>query len=40
MSPPGQVLLVNPWIYDFAAHNLWIEPLGLLTIAAALRDSG
>jgi radical SAM superfamily enzyme YgiQ (UPF0313 family) len=36
----GQVLLINPWIYDFAAHNLWIEPLGLLTIAAALRDSG
>jgi radical SAM superfamily enzyme YgiQ (UPF0313 family) len=36
----GQVLLLNPWIYDFAAHNLWIEPLGLLTIAAALRDSG
>ena len=36
----GQVLLINPWIYDFAAHNLWIEPLGLLTIASALRDTG
>ena len=36
----GKVLLINPWIYDFAAHNLWIEPLGLLTIASALRDSG
>ena len=36
----GQVLLINPWIYDFAAHNLWIEPLGLLTIASALRASG
>ena len=36
----GQVLLINPWIYDFAAHNLWIEPLGLLTIAAALQDNG
>ncbi|MFN2169443.1 MAG: B12-binding domain-containing radical SAM protein [Anaerolineae bacterium] len=35
----GNVLLVNPWIYDFAAHNLWIEPIGLLTIAAALRDN-
>jgi len=33
-------LLVNPWIYDFAAHNLWIEPLGLLTIASALCDKG
>ena len=35
----GNVLLVNPWIYDFAAHNLWIEPIGLLTIAAAFRDN-
>jgi radical SAM superfamily enzyme YgiQ (UPF0313 family) len=40
MEPKGRVLLVNPWIYDFAAHNLWIEPLGLLTIAAVLRDNG
>lgn len=40
MSAKGQVLLVNPWIYDFAAHNLWSEPLGLLTIAAVLRDNG
>jgi hypothetical protein len=40
MNAKGHVLLVNPWIYDFAAHNLWIEPLGLLTIAAALRDNG
>ena len=34
------MLLVNPWIYDFAAYNLWSEPLGLLTIAAALRENG
>lgn len=40
MGTIGRVLLVNPWIYDFAAHNFWIEPLGLLTIAAALRDNG
>lgn len=40
MSAKGQVLLVNPWIYDFAAHNLWSEPLGLLMIAAVLRDNG
>ena len=39
-SSHGQILLVNPWIYDFAAYNLWIEPLGLLTIAAALRGAG
>jgi hypothetical protein len=40
METKGQVLLVNPWIYDFAAHNLWIEPLGLLTLAALLRNEG
>jgi radical SAM superfamily enzyme YgiQ (UPF0313 family) len=40
MSEQKQVLLINPWIYDFAAYNLWIEPLGLLTIAAVLSSSG
>lgn len=40
MPTKGHILLINPWIYDFAAYNLWIEPLGLLTIAAALRDEG
>ena len=40
MRAKGQVLLVNPWIYDFAAYNTWIEPLGLLEVAAALRDGG
>lgn len=40
MRTKGQLLLINPWIYDFAAYNSWIEPLGLLEIAAALRDNG
>jgi radical SAM superfamily enzyme YgiQ (UPF0313 family) len=40
MQARGEVLLVNPWIYDFAAFNSWSEPVGMLTIAAALRDSG
>jgi radical SAM superfamily enzyme YgiQ (UPF0313 family) len=40
MDGAAQVLLINPWIYDFAAHNLWVEPLGLLTVAAALRERG
>jgi radical SAM superfamily enzyme YgiQ (UPF0313 family) len=35
-----RVLLVNPWIYDFAAYNLWARPVGLLYIAAVLRDHG
>jgi len=40
MESQGRILLINPWIVDFAAYNLWIEPLGLLTLGAALRDNG
>jgi len=36
----AHILCINPWIYDFAAYNVWIEPLGLLTVAAALRRAG
>ncbi|MFO0753350.1 MAG: B12-binding domain-containing radical SAM protein [Thermodesulfovibrionales bacterium] len=31
-----RILLVNPWIYDFAAYNLWARPLGLLRVAEYL----
>ncbi|MDH5202956.1 MAG: radical SAM protein [Nitrospirota bacterium] len=31
-----KILLVNPWIYDFAAFNLWSRPLGLLHVAEYL----
>jgi len=34
------ILLINPWITDFAAYNLWIKPLGLLYIASILRENG
>ncbi len=37
---PTSVLLVNPWIHDFAAYDLWAEPLGLLSIGAVLREQG
>ncbi|MCX7661683.1 MAG: radical SAM protein [Candidatus Omnitrophica bacterium] len=30
------LLLVNPWIYDFSAYDLWAKPLGLLKIAEIL----
>ncbi|MBE0478383.1 cobalamin B12-binding domain-containing protein [Candidatus Aerophobetes bacterium] len=30
------ILLINPWIYDFAAYDLWLKPLGLLQIASFL----
>jgi len=33
-------LLVNPPIYDFAAHDLWLKPLGLLYIASILENAG
>ena len=29
-----KILLVNPWIHDFAAYDLWLFPLGLLNIAS------
>ena len=32
------LILVNPWIYDFAAFDLWSKPLGLLQLAAYLRQ--
>ncbi|MCK5242778.1 radical SAM protein [bacterium] len=31
-----KILLINPWIYDFAAVNLWARPLGLLQVAEFL----
>ena len=31
------LLLINPWIYDFTAYDLWSKPLGLLYIASFLR---
>ena len=34
------ILLINPWIHDFAAYDFWAKPLGLLTIAGLLRAHG
>jgi hypothetical protein len=34
------ILLINPWIHDFAAHDLWARPLGLLYLAGVVRDCG
>jgi radical SAM superfamily enzyme YgiQ (UPF0313 family) len=36
---PPHVLCVNPWIHDFAAFDFWARPLGLLTLAAILREN-
>ncbi|MCF6249195.1 MAG: cobalamin B12-binding domain-containing protein, partial [Desulfobacula sp.] len=34
------ILCVNPWIHDFAAFDFWAKPLGLLSLAAILREQG
>jgi pyruvate-formate lyase-activating enzyme len=34
------LLLINPWVYDFAAYDLWAKPLGLLYLAALLKKNG
>lgn len=34
------ILLVNPWIHDFAAYDFWAKPLGILTLAAILELHG
>jgi len=38
MTP--SLILINPWIYDFAAYDLWSKPLGLLYLAGYLRKCG
>lgn len=35
-----EILLVNPWIHDFAAYDLWAMPLGILVLATRLRRLG
>ncbi|MCL6559965.1 MAG: hypothetical protein K6U74_14460 [Firmicutes bacterium] len=37
---PVRALLINPWIYDFAAYDLWSKPIGLLKIASCLKKAG
>mgnify|MGYP000629505576 FL=1 len=34
------ILLINPWIHDFAAYDFWAKPMGLLIIASMLRHHG
>jgi radical SAM superfamily enzyme YgiQ (UPF0313 family) len=37
---PPSLILINPWIYDFAAYDLWSKPLGLLYLGGYLRNCG
>lgn len=34
------IILINPWIYDFSAYDFWYRPLGLLSLASLLRMNG
>jgi len=38
--PGPHLLLINPWIYDFAAYDFFARPLGLLYLAGWLRAQG
>lgn len=40
-KPDGpRILGINPWIYDFAAYNLWARPAGLLACLDMVRAAG
>ncbi len=39
-SQGPHILLVNPWIHDFAAYDVWAKPLGLLLLGGVLRAHG
>lgn len=34
------IIFINPWIYDFAAYDLWSKPVGLLYLASYLGRCG
>lgn len=37
MTAKKNILLINPWIYDFTACDFWLKPLGLLYVASLLK---
>ena len=40
MSSAPHILLINPYIQDFTAFDLWAKPLGLLYLGGTLRAHG
>jgi radical SAM superfamily enzyme YgiQ (UPF0313 family) len=40
MPSSHHILLINPYIQDFTAFDLWAKPLGLLYLAGGLRANG
>ncbi|MFA5291427.1 MAG: B12-binding domain-containing radical SAM protein [Phycisphaerae bacterium] len=39
MNDKPSILLINPPIYDFAAFDFWLRPLGMLSAAGAISDA-
>jgi radical SAM superfamily enzyme YgiQ (UPF0313 family) len=39
MNEKTSILLVNPPIYDFAAYDFWLRPLGMLETAGKIADA-
>ena len=39
-SDTPHILLINPWIHDFAAYDFWAKPIGLLSLGSILRYHG
>ena len=40
MAGAKRVLLLNPLIHDYCAHDFWAKPLGLFELGARLRAAG
>ncbi len=40
MKDTPHIVLINPWIHDFAAYDFWSKPIGLLYLASLLRYHG
>ncbi len=39
-SSQYDLLLLNPWIFDFSAYDFWLKPYGLLLLGGKLKKAG
>uniref|UniRef100_A0A832I5M9 Radical SAM protein n=1 Tax=Pseudothermotoga hypogea TaxID=57487 RepID=A0A832I5M9_9THEM len=40
MASKKKIVLINPWICDFAAYDFWLKPVGLLYVGSVLLHYG